>query len=144
MIENRGGPNGGPQYNPANISATGGAGTSGDYTGFRYGQNQLINETREAGNAALSKMTSPSLTENMDLPAIPSILDETQYKDQTIMDGARIGGGAKSLKNLPRNPSDDPDIDIIRDQYPIMFAWASMPGTSRETARFVKYLGEII
>ena len=86
----------------------------------------------------------PSLTENVTQPAIPSILDETQDRSQSIMDGAPIGNGANSLKGLPRNPSNDPDIDIIRDQYPIMQVWASMPGTSRKTADFVNYLGQII
>jgi hypothetical protein len=86
----------------------------------------------------------PSLTEGISQTPIPSILDETQDKNQTIMDGAPIGGGANSLKGLPKNPSNDPDIDIIRDQYPLMQVWASMPGTSRQTAEFVNYLGQII
>ena len=135
-----------PQNNPANVNGLGGNGTSGDYTGFAYGQNQAINQTREAGNAAISQMNSgqPSLTENVSQTPIPSLLDETQDKNQSIMDGAPIGDGANSLKGLPRNPSNDPDIDIIRDQYPVMQVWASMPGTSRQTAEFVNYLGQII
>ena len=43
-----GGANGGPQYNPANVSATGGAGQSGNYTGFAYGQNQELNQDRKS------------------------------------------------------------------------------------------------
>jgi len=146
MAENRGGANGGPQYNPANVNALGGNGTSGDYTGFAYGQNQAINQNREAGNAAISQMDlgQPSLTEGISQTPIPSILDETQDKNQSIMDGAPVGDGANSLKGLPRNPSNDPDIDIIRNQYPVMQVWASMPGTSRQTADFVNYLGQII
>ena len=146
MAENRGGPNGGPQYNPANVSPLGGNGTNGDYTGFAYGQNQAINHNREAGNAAISQMDSgqPSLTENVPQTPIPSILDETQDKNQSIMDGAPVGPGANSLQGLPKNPSSDPDIDIIRNQYPVMQVWASMPGTSRQTADFVNYLGQII
>ena len=145
--ETRGGyrPNA-PQNNPANVNGLGGNGTSGDYTGFAYGQNQAINQTRKAGNAAISQMNAgqPSLTENITQTPIPSILDETQDKNQSIMDGAPIGPGANSLQGLPRNPSNDPDIDIIRDQYPLMQVWASMPGTSRQTAEFVNYLGQII
>jgi hypothetical protein len=114
MAENRGGmrPTA-PQNNPANVNGLGGSGTSGDYTGFAYGQNQAINQSREAGNAAISQMNAgqPSLTENVTQPAIPSILDETQDRSQSIMDGAPIGNGANSLKGLPRNPSNDPDID---------------------------------
>lgn len=147
MVEKRGGyqPNA-PQNNPANVNGLGGNGTSGDYTGFAYGQNQAINQNREAGNAAISQMNlnQPSLTEDVNLTPIPSILDETQDKNQSIMDGAPIGNGANSLKGLPRNPSNDPDVDIIRDQYPLMEMWASMPGTTRTTAEFTKYLGQII
>ena len=145
--ENRGGyqPDA-PQNNPANVNGLGGSGTSGDYTGFAYSQNKAINESREAGNAAISQINTgqPSLTEGINLTPIPSILDETQDKNQSIMDGAPTGPGANSLKGLPRNPSNDPDIDIIRDQYPLMQVWASMPGTSRQTAEFVNYLGQII
>lgn len=145
--ENRGGyqPDA-PQNNPANVNGLGGNGTSGDYTGFAYGQNQAINKSREAGNAAISQMNvgQPSLTEGISQTPIPSILDETQDKNQSITDGAPVGPGANSLKGLPRNPSNDPDIDIIRDQYPVMQVWASMPGTSRQTAEFVNYLGQII
>ena len=145
--ETRGGyqPNA-PQNNPANVNGLGGNGTSGDYTGFAYSKNKEINESREEGNAAISQMNAgqPSLTENITQTPIPSILDETQDKNQSIMDGAPVGPGANSLKGLPRNPSNDPDIDIIRDQYPLMQVWASMPGTSRQTAEFVNYLGQII
>ena len=44
--DNRGGANGGPQYNPANVSATGGNGQSGTQApkympGLEYGQGQV-------------------------------------------------------------------------------------------------------
>ena len=56
--ETRGGANGGPQYNPANVNGAGGNGTSGDYSGFTYGQNKTINENRETGNAAIASMNT--------------------------------------------------------------------------------------
>ena len=52
-----GGPNGGPQYNPANVNLLGGNGTNGDYSGFAYGQNKTLNESRVAGNAAVSSIS---------------------------------------------------------------------------------------
>ena len=45
-----------PQNNPANVSATGGAGQSGNYTGFGYGQNQELNQSRIAGNQAMQSI----------------------------------------------------------------------------------------
>lgn len=57
-----GGPNGGPQYNPANVSGTGGAGGSGNYTGFGYGQNKDLNNSRIEGNQAMSDVKKTGAT----------------------------------------------------------------------------------
>lgn len=138
-----GGPNGGAQYNPANVNGLGGNGQSGDYTGFAYGQNKALNESRVAGNAAVSSI-SGSKTPQMETTALTPITAETTLPGQTIFDGAPIGGGANSIPGLPKNPSGDPDIDIIIDQYPMMQAWASMPGTTRATADLINYVGTII
>lgn len=132
-----------PQNNPANVSALGGNGTSGDYTGFGYGQNKALNESRVAGNAAVSSIKGSS-TPAMETAPLTPINAETQLPGQSIMDGAPMGPGANSIPGLPKNPSGDPDIDLIRDQYPMMQAWASMPGTTRATADLVNYLGTII
>ena len=141
-----GGPNGGPQYNPANVSGLGGNGQSGDYTGFAYGQNKMLNESRVAGNAAVSSIRNVprGAAPAMETTPLTPINAETQLPNQNIMDGAPIGGGANSIPGLPKNASGDPDIDLIRDQYPMMQAWASMPGTTRATADVVNYLGTII
>jgi hypothetical protein len=138
-----GGPNGGPQYNPANVNLLGGNGTNGDYSGFAYGQNKALNESRVAGNAAVSSI-SGSGTPQMETTPLTSITAGTQLPNQNIMDGAPTGPGANSIPGLPKNPSGDPDIDIIIDQYPMMQAWASMPGTTRATADLINYLGTII
>lgn len=142
MTENRGGmrPTA-PQNNPANISATGGAGTSGEYTGFPYGMNQQINSSIVEGNAAVNsiKSTGPSLND-VSGPNVPQILDETNFSDIPVTDGARTGDGINYIPGLPTNPSDDPDINLIRDQMPIISLWASMPGASRATAQYANYL----
>lgn len=138
-----GGPNGGPQYNPANVNGLGGNGQSGDYTGFAYGQNKALNESRVAGNAAVSNI-SGSKTPQMETTPLTPITAETKLPGQSIFDGAPIGPGANSILGLPKNPSGDPDIDIIIEQYPMMQAWASMPGTTRATADLINYIGTII
>lgn len=134
-----------PQYNPANVNPMGGNGTNGDYTGFGYGENKALNESRIAGNQATAsiKKAQPNLQDGTPMPSIPGILDETQFKEQSIMDGAPIGPGANSISGLPVNISNDPDIRIIQEQFPIMEAWASMPGTNRATAEYVNYLKTI-
>jgi len=47
-----GGANGGPQYNPANVSGTGGAGQSGNYTGFGYGQESRSKQPAYTGKSS--------------------------------------------------------------------------------------------
>lgn len=141
-----GGPNGGPQYNPANVSGTGGNGQSGDYTGFAYGQNKALNQTKVAGNKAVAsiKSTSPAAPTGPSLPPTVPITAETQMKDQSVMHGAPIGAGANSIPGLPQPISDDPDIQAMRDVYPILQVWASQPGSSQGTKDYVRYLGTII
>jgi len=130
-----------PQNNPANVNGVGGNGTSGDYSGFTYGQNKTINENRETGNAAIASMnTSAAAETSYNPPALTSILDETQEPNTPVTDGAAVGKGLNYVPNLPSNPSADPDIEMIRQQLPLMQTWASMPGTSRATAEYTNYL----
>lgn len=146
MAENRGGfrPTA-PQNNPANISANGGNGQSGKQparyiSGLPYGQGQATMQQQQA-----APMARPiSMATSMPMPEVTPLEAETQLPTQSIMDGAPMGPGAMNVPGLPKNVSGDPDIDMIRAQYPIMRAWASMPGTSRATANYVNYLGTII
>jgi hypothetical protein len=144
MAENRGGfrPTA-PQNNPANVSGTGGNGQSGDYTGFTYGQNKALNDSRVAGNKAVAS-AAPSMPSGPSLPPTVPITAETQMKDQNVMHGAPIGAGANSIPGLPQPISDDPDIQAMRDVYPILQVWASQPGSSQGTKDYVRYLGTII
>ena len=144
MAENRGGfrPTA-PQNNPTNVSGTGGNGQSGDYTGFAYGQNKALNDSRVAGNKAIAS-TTPSMPSSPSLPPTVPITAETQMKDQSVMHGAPIGAGANSIPGLPQPVTDDPDIQAIRDVYPILQVWASQPGSSQGTKDYVRYLGTII
>ena len=144
MAENRGGfrPTA-PQNNPTNVSGTGGNGQSGDYTGFAYGQNKALNDSRVAGNKAIAS-TTPSMPSSPSLPPTVPITAETQMKDQSVMHGAPIGAGANSIPGLPQPMTDDPDIQAMRDVYPILQVWASQPGSSQGTKDYVRYLGTII
>jgi hypothetical protein len=141
-----GGANGGPQYSPTNVSATGGAGQSGNFTGFTYGMNKAINESRVQGNQAVAsiKSNAPAGIAPEPIPAPTPLTAETMNPEQSILDGAPIGDGAMSIPNLPKNPSGDPDIDMIRDYYPILNWWASQPGAAQGTKDYVRYLGTII
>jgi len=96
--ENRGGPNGGPQYNPANVSATGGAGQSGiadlNYTGMPYGQNQELNQSRVTGNAAVASTQPEPVATFPKLPEITPIDAPSENPDRPITYGMPFGEGA--------------------------------------------------
>jgi hypothetical protein len=120
--ENRGGPNGGPQYNQANISGVGGAGQSGvadlNYTGLPYGQNQEVNQSRVAGNAAVASVTPASAMAN--LPEITRITAPSETPDRPITYGMPFGDGAgREVNPLPvAIPyQGDPSVDVIKAMY---------------------------
>lgn len=120
--ENRGGPNGGPQYNPANVSGVGGAGQSGiadlNYTGLPYGQNQEVNQTRVTGNAAIE-----STNDTKTFPALPEIkriTDPSETPERSITYGMPFGDDAgREVNPLPvKIPYEgDPSVDVIRALY---------------------------
>lgn len=120
--ENRGGPNGGPQYNPANVSGVGGAGQSGiadlNYTGLPYGQNQEVNQSRVTGNAAIE-----STNDTKTFPALPEIkriTDPSETPERSITYGMPFGDDAgREVNPLPvKIPYEgDPSVDVIRALY---------------------------
>ena len=152
-----GGANGGPQYNPANISATGGAGQSGQpkryIPGMPYGQGQALMQQQSGAkmqqgskgpsfNAKPSRMTEEATMAS--LPQVTPLTAPTQLPEQPITYGAPVGEGPNSVPGLPMQPSTDPDIDMIRSYYPIMQFYASQPGAAQSTKDYVNYLGTII
>lgn len=112
--ENRGGirPTA-PQNNPANVSGTGGAGQSGNYSGFAYGMNKQLNEQRVSGNAAAAA-AAPTGSEPvpMQLPNVTPITAGTENPDESIFNGAPVGDGMNTIPGLPGNQ--DADVDKQR------------------------------
>jgi hypothetical protein len=66
--------------------------------------------------------------------------------DENVMNGAALGGGAgpEALANLPKQPSNDPDIEMARMYFPAIEFWASQPGSSQGTKDYVQYLKTIL
>ena len=144
MAENRGGPNGGPQYNPANVSGVGGAGQSGNYSGFAYGQNKMLNESRVEGNKAV-RSTEVEPTPPPQLSPATAINAETELPNQSIMDGAARGdGNGVEALGLASQPTGDPDADMIRSYLPAMEMWANLPTTPNSTKEYINYLRTIL
>jgi hypothetical protein len=136
-VENRGGPNGGPQYNQANVNPMGGNGQSGrmdlNYSGLPYGQNKATNEQR---TAAPTKAPSSEPVPRSSLGAVTPITAETELPEQPVTD---ISG----LSSLPQ-PAADPDIEQMRTMMPVLEFWASQPDSSQGTKDYVQYLRTIL
>lgn len=137
--------------NPAPVSGPGALSRRTDgrvAEGFAYGMNKQINE--QAASAPMAKAPQPrpisasAMMEASPLPPATPITAETMMVEDPITNGAPIGPGANAVLNLPMGPSEDPDINMIRDYYPMLEFWASQPGTSQATKDYVQYLRTII
>lgn len=146
-----GGPNGGPQYNPANVSGTGGAGQSGNYTGFAYGQNQEVNNQRTEGNQAMAsaQAATPSAPANpygdINMPQLGTLFDPTTRPDEPITAGVDFGPGPGSdvlPKNLMNNTRADENAKIAAQYLPDLAFAAKSPNAPDSFKRFVNYLIE--
>lgn len=114
MAENRGGmrPTA-PQNNPANISATGGAGQSGTQapryiSGMAYGQGQeMMQQQQSAPMAGPTPTTQASAGAGMPLlPELTPLTAPTERPTEPITAGMDFGAGPGSeALNLPRERS---------------------------------------
>lgn len=163
----RGGANGGPQYNPMNVSATGGAGQSGKFAakktakaaqlrpsgGGEYRATQdLTNQIREGGNV---KTTASAANPASNVPASPSPMDlagmlpqispldsePTEYLP--ISDGIDFGRGRGSEALPPRFNKDTrqiENVELIKRYLPDMMNAARMQNAPDSFKRMVNAL----
>ena len=115
--------------------------------GYAYGMNKQINE--QAAAAPLKKAPSfnagsARMGEMRSLAPVTPITAETMDPSDPITNGVPVGPGANSIPGLPSGPVEDPDINMIRDYYPMLDFWASQPCTSQATKDYVQYLRTII
>ena len=119
-----------PQNNPANVSATGGAGQSGNYTGFAYGQNGALNASRVEGNQAVASVSAAAPAEPT-MPPLETLTDNIGGKYSDITDGASVGSpiGPEALpKNISANTRPDENKVIISRYLPDLVQAASYKG----------------
>lgn len=149
-VENRGGANGGPQYDPANISATGGRGQNPrkpelEYRGLGYRTTGQTNAQAKAAPIKAKPVPGGASMLMARGPAPVPLTAETQNPGETIFSGSSVPGGLEpSDLNLPAQPVGDPDLDTVIASYPIMRYWANQPDTPQATKDYVRYLGTII
>jgi hypothetical protein len=101
MAENRGGyrPTA-PQNNPANVSATGGAGQSGTQparymSGLAYGQGQAQMEQQTSAPMA-GNPTATATPVAPQMPPVMGLTEPTQRPDEPITSGVDVGPGMGS------------------------------------------------
>ena len=142
-MENRGGIRlDAPQNNPANVSGTGGAGQSGEFTGFAYGENQALNNSMSEGNAAVASVNA-SAAPTASMPPLQTLTDNIGGVAGPITAGIDFGPGAGSdamPKGISANTRPDENKKIIVDYLPDLIQAASYAGAPDSFKRFVNYL----
>jgi len=112
MAENRGGmrPTA-PQNNPANVSATGGAGQSGTQAakyipGLPYGQGQTTMSQQMAAPMAGPNQSAPASPFSEMMPSVTPLTAPTERPNEPLTTGMDFGAGPGSeVLNLPRERS---------------------------------------
>jgi hypothetical protein len=135
-----------PQNNPANVSATGGAGQNGQaktyIPGLPQGQGQATMEQQSGAPMFQASAQQTAFTPDV---SVTPITEPSQRPDEHIMTGAPVGPGAgPEALIMPKQPSEDPDIQMIRDYLPIMEYWAQQAETPQSTKDYVQYLKTIV
>jgi hypothetical protein len=126
MAENRGGyrPTA-PQNNPANVSATGGAGQSGTQparymSGLAYGQGQAQMNQQTAAPMAGNPVANVASAARPELPQVIGLTDPSMRPEEPITSGIDMGPGPGSEALIfpamvPEQPSET--IQIIKALY---------------------------
>lgn len=135
------------QNNPMNVSGIGGAGQSGDYKGFAYGQNQAINQSRVEGNQAVKAiMANQSVTGapygGVNMPQLGTLMDPTT-DDLPITAGLDFGPGPGSEalpKQFQNNTRPQENMQIVKDYLPDLAMAAQSPNAPDSFKQFVNYL----
>ena len=133
-----------PQNNPANISATGGAGQSGTQAaryipGMPYGQGQEL----------MAQQTSAPMSGGPTGPIfgkeLGTLLDPTNNPSEPVTAGVDMGPGPGS-DILPKNISADTRLDenkmVVQKYLPTLLQAANLPDTPDSYKRFINYLLE--
>ena len=150
--ENRGGANGGPQYNPANISATGGAGGTGKQApkyipGMKSLGSTGVETMAQQGGAPMAGNPVPQVQaptnpmESMLAGLTP--LDAEPTEMLPISDGVDVGRGRGSEALNPRLTSainQDENLALIKRYLPDLMNATRLQGAPDSYKQFVNYL----
>lgn len=148
--ENSGGPNGGPQYDPANVNGQGGDGQSGrNYTGFAYSKNKEINDQQKGAKLAKTAPTPTAQINPMDelqglLAGITPLDAPPSDPTVPVSTGVATGRGAGE-EALPAPYRADQrqveNLDIIKKYLPDLINAARVenaPDSYKQLVNFIK------
>lgn len=140
-----GGANGGPQYSPTNVSATGGNGQSGTqaakyYSGLPYGQGQATMAQQQAAPMAAGR-PMPMVNPIESFPTPMPLSEPSTMPDVPITDGAAVGPGA-GLEGLtlPKEQDNDVEKQRLLSYLPALEAAAQSPNSSQAFRNYVRIL----
>jgi hypothetical protein len=140
-----GGANGGPQYSPANVSATGGNGQSGTqsakyYSGLGYGQGQATMQQQQAAPMA-GNVSAPLMNPIDSMPQVTPLSAPTEQPDVPVTDGAVLGAGAGTeALMLPTSTDTDSDKQRLLSYLPALEVAAQSPNSSQAFRNYVRIL----
>jgi hypothetical protein len=140
-----GGANGGPQYSPTNVSATGGNGQSGTqsakyYSGLGYGQGQATMQQQQAAPMA-GNVTAPLMNPIDSMPQVTPLTAPTEQPDVPVTDGAALGAGAGTeALMLPTSTDTDSDKQRLLSYLPALEVAAQSPNSSQAFRNYVRIL----
>lgn len=130
-----------PQNNPANVSATGGNGQSGQpkryISGLPYGQGQAT-MAQQSGAPMAKSSAAPS-----GMPSLGTLLDDTNNPSEPITAGVDFGPGPGSSalpKNIDANTRPDENRMIVDKYMPVLLQAAKLSDAPDSFKRFVNYL----
>ena len=140
---------GAPQNNPANVSATGGAGQMGSQAaryipGGKYGDGKALMEQQQG--ASMAKAASPVSPRNISdivMPSVGTLMDPTNNPSEPITAGVDFGAGpgSEALPNMFKSDvRQDEIVQIALSYLPDLSLAAQSPNAPDSYKRFVNYL----
>ena len=140
-----GGANGGPQYSPTNVSATGGNGQSGTqaakyYSGMSYGQGKATMQQQQSAPMA-GTPTAPLMNPIDSFPQATPFSEPSTMPDTPVTDGAAMGAGAgPEALMLPKEQDNDVEKQRLLSYLPALEAAAQSPNSSQAFRNYVRIL----
>lgn len=121
------------------VSGTGGAGTSGQGKKYIPGMNKMGSSgtetmAQQSGATMYKQPNSPKLN------SIATITDPSQFPEEDVLSGLSPLGQPNNFAGFPQEPNQDPDVQAIIENLPLLEFWASQPGSSQGTRDYVQYL----